>query len=52
MTIVFVHGYPETKDIWDPLRASIGRESIAVSLPSYGNAPPDGFIGTKDAYAE
>ena len=52
MTVVFVHGLPETSEIWSPLRRVLGRESIAVALPGFGTARPDGFAGTKDAYAE
>ena len=52
MTIVFIHGFTETKDIWNPLRAILGRESIAVALPGFDTTIPQGFIGTKDAYVE
>jgi pimeloyl-ACP methyl ester carboxylesterase len=52
MTVVFVHGLPETSEIWDPLREVLDRESVAVSLPGFGVPRPDGFSGTKDAYAE
>jgi pimeloyl-ACP methyl ester carboxylesterase len=52
MTVVLVHGLPETKEIWDPLREVLDRGSIAVALPGFGVPRPDGFTGTKDAYAE
>jgi pimeloyl-ACP methyl ester carboxylesterase len=52
MTIVFVHGLPETSAIWDPLLRIVDGESIAVSLPGFGVPRPEGFTGTKDAYAE
>lgn len=52
MTVVFVHGLPETSQIWDPLREVLHRESIAVALPGFGVRRPEGFSGTKDAYAE
>lgn len=51
MTIVFVHGMPETSEIWDPLRDVLDRDSIAVALPGFGTSRPEGFTGTKDAYA-
>jgi pimeloyl-ACP methyl ester carboxylesterase len=51
VTVVFTHGSPETSLIWDPLRAELGRDSIALSLPGFGVARPTGFSGTKDAYA-
>src|SRR4051794_18429552 len=50
MTTVFVHGVPETAQIWDGVRERIGRDSIAVSLPGFGTPRPDGFGATKDDY--
>jgi pimeloyl-ACP methyl ester carboxylesterase len=52
MTAVFVHGFPETKRIWDPLRRVLDRESIALALPGFGAPRSAGFTATKDAYAE
>jgi pimeloyl-ACP methyl ester carboxylesterase len=52
MTVVFVHGLPETSHIWDPLREVLDRESTAVALPGFGVSRPEGFSGTKDALAE
>jgi pimeloyl-ACP methyl ester carboxylesterase len=52
MAVVFVHGIPETSEIWSPLRGVLDRDSIAVALPGFGTARPEGFSGTKDAYAE
>jgi pimeloyl-ACP methyl ester carboxylesterase len=49
--IVLVHGAPETSDVWNPLRAILKRETIALSLPGFGTSRPLGFSGTKDAYA-
>jgi pimeloyl-ACP methyl ester carboxylesterase len=49
--IVFVHGVPETAELWDKVRAAIGRESTAVSLPGFGCFRPDGFGASKDEYA-
>lgn len=51
MTVVFVHGSPETPEIWQPLRAMLGRETLAVALPGFGTGRPDEFTATKDAYA-
>lgn len=48
--IVFVHGNPETAAIWAKVRAAIDRESIALSLPGFGCARPEGFGATKDDY--
>jgi pimeloyl-ACP methyl ester carboxylesterase len=52
MTVVFVHGMPETRDIWRPLCEVLDRDAVALALPGFGTAWPDGFSGTKDAYAE
>lgn len=48
--IVFVHGVPETAAIWDGIRQRIGRASVALSLPGFGNPRPSGFGATKDDY--
>jgi pimeloyl-ACP methyl ester carboxylesterase len=50
--IVFVHGVPETAAIWADVRAAIGRESVALSLPGFGCPRPDGFGATKDDYVD
>ncbi len=51
MTIVLVHGNPETTAIWDPLLASMGREDVvALSPPGFGAPVPDGFSATSDEY--
>jgi pimeloyl-ACP methyl ester carboxylesterase len=50
--IVFVHGVPETAQLWDKLRSEIDADSIAVSLPGFGCERPAGFGATKDDYAE
>jgi pimeloyl-ACP methyl ester carboxylesterase len=52
MTIAFVHGMPETAQIWDPLRAVLGGDSTALALPGFGAHLPAGFTATKDAYAQ
>jgi pimeloyl-ACP methyl ester carboxylesterase len=51
VTVVLVHGLPETKEVWEPLREILDRDSVAVALPGLGTARPDGFTATKDAYA-
>jgi pimeloyl-ACP methyl ester carboxylesterase len=50
--IVFVHGVPETEAIWNGVRERIGRDSVAVSLPGFGNPRPEGFGATKDDYVD
>ena len=52
MPAVFVHGLPETSRIWDSLRRTLDRDSIALALPGFGTDRPAGFTATKDAYAE
>jgi pimeloyl-ACP methyl ester carboxylesterase len=52
MTVVFVHGNPEVAAIWDPLRAELGLDSVALSPPGFGAPVPDGFDATSDAYAD
>ncbi len=51
MTIVLVHGNPETAAIWGPLRAELGRDDVlALSPPGFGAPVPDGFGATSDDY--
>lgn len=52
MTIAFVHGVPETADIWTAIRSEIGEESVALSAPGFGAPIPDGFACTTDAYLD
>jgi pimeloyl-ACP methyl ester carboxylesterase len=50
--IVFVHGVPETAELWDRMRAEIAADSVALSLPGFGVALPEGFAASKDGYTE
>jgi pimeloyl-ACP methyl ester carboxylesterase len=51
MPAVFVHGVPETPQIWDPLRAKLGRSDVLTPrLPGFGSDRPAGFGATKDEY--
>jgi pimeloyl-ACP methyl ester carboxylesterase len=50
--IVFVHGVPETAAIWNGIRETISRESVALALPGFGCPRPDGFGATKDEYVD
>jgi pimeloyl-ACP methyl ester carboxylesterase len=53
MTIVLVHGVPETAALWNLLRAELGRTDVdAVSLPGFGCPRPDGFGATKEEYVD
>ncbi|UBU09058.1 alpha/beta fold hydrolase [Nonomuraea gerenzanensis] len=51
MTVVLVHGVPETPSVWDPLRAALRRQDVrAVRLPGFGCPRPGGFGATKEEY--
>jgi pimeloyl-ACP methyl ester carboxylesterase len=51
MTAVFVHGVPESPQLWDSLRAHLGRTDIsAPRLPGFGCPRPGGFGATKEDY--
>jgi pimeloyl-ACP methyl ester carboxylesterase len=53
MTVVLVHGVPETAALWDPLREVLGRSDVeALSLPGFGSPRPDGFGATKEEYVD
>lgn len=51
MTVIFVHGVPETARIWDPLIAELDlAEAVALKLPGFGSDLPDGFAPNKENY--
>ena len=51
MSVVLVHGNPETEAIWGPLRTELGRDDIiSLSPPGFGVALPKGFDITSDGY--
>ncbi|TYB66715.1 alpha/beta hydrolase [Nonomuraea sp. PA05] len=51
MTVVLVHGVPETSAVWDPLRAVLRRQDVrALRLPGFGCPRPGGFGATKEEY--
>jgi pimeloyl-ACP methyl ester carboxylesterase len=52
MTVVFVHGVPETSSLWNGVRAHLDGETLALDLPGFGTPRPDGFGATKDEYAQ
>jgi pimeloyl-ACP methyl ester carboxylesterase len=52
MTLVLVHGNPETAAIWDDLREQLRHvDVIALSPPGFGAPVPDSFGATSDEYA-
>lgn len=53
MTVVFVHGNPETSAIWGPLTAVLGRDDfVLLSPPGFGAPLPDGFGATYPEYRD
>nr|WP_090343434.1 alpha/beta hydrolase [Mycolicibacterium malmesburyense]CRL74414.1 alpha/beta hydrolase fold protein [Mycolicibacterium malmesburyense] len=47
MTVVLVHGNPETDAIWGPLVDALGRDDVVrLSPPGFGAALPDNFAAT------
>ncbi|MDY6998623.1 MAG: alpha/beta hydrolase [Actinomycetota bacterium] len=53
MTVVFVHGNPETAAIWGPLVTALGRDDVALlSPPGFGAPLPDGFGATYLEYRD
>lgn len=53
MTAVFVHGVPETPEVWQPLVTHLERPDVALlQLPGFGCALPDGFEPTMYGYAD
>ena len=53
MTIVLVHGNPETEAIWDDLVPHLRNDDVArLSPPGFGSAIPSGFDCSTDAYRD
>jgi pimeloyl-ACP methyl ester carboxylesterase len=53
MTIVMVHGVPETDAIWWPLVEELGRDDVVLlSPPAFGAPVPDGFAATHSEYCD
>ncbi|MEB4210838.1 alpha/beta hydrolase [Mycobacterium sp. 94-17] len=53
MTVVLVHGNPETDAIWGPLVDVLGRDDVVrLSPPGFGAPLPDGFPATYIAYRD
>jgi pimeloyl-ACP methyl ester carboxylesterase len=53
MTVVLVHGNPETDAIWGPLVDALGRDDVVrLSPPGFGAPLPDGFPATYLAYRD
>jgi pimeloyl-ACP methyl ester carboxylesterase len=53
MTIVLVHGVPETEAIWDKLVDALGRDDVVrLSAPGFGAPLPKAFSATFHAYRD
>ena len=56
MTVVLVHGVPETAAVWDLLVDELEklgeREALRLSPPGFGVPVPDGFEATIDGYRD
>ncbi|QDX26936.1 alpha/beta hydrolase [Sphingomonas suaedae] len=53
MPAFFIHGVPETHDIWTPVIERLSRDDIiAENLPGFCAPSPDGFAATKEAYVD
>ncbi|GAB3236491.1 alpha/beta fold hydrolase [Mycolicibacterium hippocampi] len=53
MTLVLVHGNPETDAVWSPLVDALGRTDVVrLSPPGFGAPLPSGFSATYLAYRD
>jgi pimeloyl-ACP methyl ester carboxylesterase len=53
VTVVLVHGNPETDAVWDPLVAALGRDDVVrLSPPGFGAPLPSDFSATCLAYRD
>ncbi|MEM7525362.1 MAG: alpha/beta fold hydrolase, partial [Pseudomonadota bacterium] len=52
MTIVLVHGVPESSDIWTAMRSHLGDDVVTISPPGFGAPIPDGFGCESDDYLD
>jgi pimeloyl-ACP methyl ester carboxylesterase len=53
MTVVLVHGNPETDAVWAPLVAELGRSDVVrLSPPGWGAPIPEGWGATVEEYRQ
>lgn len=53
MSIVFVHGVPDTFHVWDTVRQALPQtDTVALALPGFGCPTPGSFTATKEEYAD
>jgi pimeloyl-ACP methyl ester carboxylesterase len=52
MPAVFVHGVPDTSEVWAPVLSHVDRDDVVtIRLPGFGEPVPSGFGSTMDEYA-
>jgi len=52
MPAVFVHGVPDTSEVWAPVLSHVDRDDdVTVRLPGFGEPVPAGNGCTMDEYA-
>ncbi|GAA5016284.1 alpha/beta fold hydrolase [Actinopolymorpha pittospori] len=53
MTVVLVHGNPETDAVWGPMVSELGRDDVVrLSPPGFGAPVPEGFGATWESYRD
>ena len=53
MAAVFIHGVPDTAQVWDDVRKQLPDvPTVALSLPGFGAPIPQGFSCSKEAYVD
>jgi len=53
VSIVLVHGVPDTTAMWDPLVDALARDDVVrLALPGFATPVPEGFSCTKEAYTD
>jgi pimeloyl-ACP methyl ester carboxylesterase len=51
--VVFLHGYPDTHRVWDPVRSHLKEyDTVALDFPGYGRPMLKGMTGTRWEMAE
>lgn len=52
MSIMLIHGVPDTHRLWSPILSELGDiDAVCLDLPGFGVEVPSGFSGTMDAHA-